>query len=101
MRPQPQLWNVNKRKNQCDHETHISPIVRCGLHALEVTNLNVVASNLLRTCFKSQSLPDSIIFITERHLPLQSAQIHENATKICLNPTVDFKDPKYPIVCGL
>ena len=29
---------------------------------------DVVASNLLRTCFKSQSLPNSIIFITERHL---------------------------------
>ena len=40
----------------------------CGLHALDVTNLNVVASNLLMTCFKSQSLPNSIIFITERHL---------------------------------
>ena len=43
-------------------------IVHCGLHALKVTNLNVVASNLLRTCFKSQYLPNSIIFITERHL---------------------------------
>ena len=59
------LWNVNKR--WC-HKTHISRIVHCGLHALEVTNLNVVASNLLRTCFKSQSPPNSIIFITERHL---------------------------------
>ena len=46
---------------------HISPIVHihCGLHALEVTNLNVVASNVLRTCFKSQSLPNSIIFVTD------------------------------------
>ena len=71
MRPQviPQLYNfVNKRKNQCGHETHISPIVHCVLHALEVTNLNVVASNLQRTSFKSQSLLDSIIFVTERHL---------------------------------
>ena len=42
--------------------------VHCCLHALEVTNLNVVASNLLRTCFKSQSLPNSITFITERYL---------------------------------
>ena len=57
-----------------------------SLHALEVTNLNVVASNLLRTCFKSQSLPNSIIFITEGFIlscwtsssyvpdPLQSAR---------------------------
>ena len=37
-------------------------------YALEVTNLNVVASNLLRICFKSQSLPNSIIVITGRHL---------------------------------
>ena len=64
----PQLQNVNKRKNQWGHETHISTIVHCGLHALEVTNLNVMASNVLRTSFKSQSLPNSIIFITERHL---------------------------------
>ena len=35
-----------------------APIVHCGLHALEVINLNVMASNL----------PKSIIFITERHL---------------------------------
>ena len=34
----------------------------------EVTNLNAVASNLPRTCFKSQSLPNSVIFITELHL---------------------------------
>ena len=64
--------------------------------------LNVVASNLLRTRFKSQSLSNSIIFITEHHLPdpLQSAQIHETATKICLNPTTDFKDATYPIIFG-
>ena len=69
MRPQviPRLWNVNKRKNHWGHETHISPKVHCGLHALGVTNLNVVTSSLLRTCFKSQSLPNSIIFVTERH----------------------------------
>ena len=36
--------------------------------ALEVTNLNAVASNLPRTCSKSQSLPNSVIFITELHL---------------------------------
>ena len=46
----------------------MSPIVHCGFHALEVINLNVVASNLLRTCFKSQSLLNSIIVVTERHL---------------------------------
>ena len=39
-----------------------------GPHALEVTNLNAVASNLPRTCFKSKSLPNSVIFITELHL---------------------------------
>ena len=48
------------KENQWGHETQISPIVHSGLHVLEVTNLNVVASNLLRTCFKSQSLPNSI-----------------------------------------
>ena len=40
-----------KQRNQWGHEAHISPIAPCGLHALEVTNINVVASNLLRTCF--------------------------------------------------
>ena len=39
-----------------------------GPHALEVTNLNAVASNLPRTCFKSKSLPNSVIIITELHL---------------------------------
>ena len=76
-----------------------APIVQCGLYALEVINLNVMAGNFLRTCFKSQSLPKSIIFITERHFHmflthLQSAQIHENAEKICSNPTVDVKGSK-------
>ena len=33
------------------YETHISSLVHCGLHALEVTTLNVVANNLLRRCF--------------------------------------------------
>ena len=37
-----------------------SRIAHCGLHALEITNLNVVASNLLRTCFKNQSLPNKL-----------------------------------------
>ena len=39
-----------------------------GPHALEVTSLNVVASNLPRTCVKSKSLPNSVIFIIELHL---------------------------------
>ena len=39
-----------------------------GPCALEVINLNAVASNLPRTCSKSQSLPNSVIFITELHL---------------------------------
>ena len=42
----------------------------CGPCALEVTNFNAVASNLQRTFSKSQSLPNSIIFITELHLPV-------------------------------
>ena len=54
---------------------------------------------------KSQFLPNPIIFLTERDLHmfltrLQSAQIQENATKMCLNLTVDFKGPKYQIVFG-
>ena len=39
-----------------------------GPHALEVTNVNAMASNLPRTCFKSESLPNSVIFLTEVHL---------------------------------
>ena len=41
-------------KQTMGYKTHISWIVHCGLHTLEVTNLNVMASNLLRTCFKCQ-----------------------------------------------
>ena len=62
----PTVESVNKTITSYGHETAIPPIVHCGLHALEVTNFNVVASNLLSTCFKSQSLPNSIIFISER-----------------------------------
>ena len=63
------LVNVNKRiKNNGVQKTQTLPLVHCGPHALEVTNLNAVASNLLRTCFKSFFLPNSIIFITELHL---------------------------------
>ena len=40
----------------------------CGPCALEVTTLNAMASNLPRTCSKSQSLPNSVIFITELDL---------------------------------
>ena len=40
----------------------------CGPHALEVTNMNAVASNLPMTCVKSKSLPNSVIFKTELHL---------------------------------
>ena len=39
-----------------------------GPHALEVTNFNAMASNLPSTCFKSKSLPNSVIFMTELHL---------------------------------
>ena len=62
----------------------ILTIVHCALHALEVTNLNAVVSNLLGTCLKSQSLPNSIIFITESHL----------------HKTLGFKGGKYLIVFG-
>ena len=34
-------------------QTQTLLMVHCGLHALGVTNLNVVANDLLRTCFKS------------------------------------------------
>ena len=43
------LVNGNKRKNYGVQKT----MVHCGPHALEVTNLNAVASNLMSTCFKS------------------------------------------------
>ena len=56
------LVNGNKRKTALLRKRNCCPC------ALEVTNLNAVASNLPRTCFKSQSLPDSVIFITELHL---------------------------------
>ena len=71
-----------------------------GPHAPEVTNLNAVASNLPRTCFKSKSLPNSVIFITELHLrvpdPLQQLKFR----KIPLNLTEDLRGAKYPIVFG-
>ena len=56
------LVNGNKRKTALLGKHNCCPC------ALEVTNLNAVASNLPRTCFKSQSLPSSVIFITELHL---------------------------------
>ena len=100
MRPQviTELWNVN---NRWGHKTHISRIVHCGLHALEVTNLNVVASNLMRTCFKSQSLPNSIIFITERHLHMfltLCSQLHDsrNCDEDLFEPDNRFQRRKVP-----
>ena len=56
------LMNGNKRKTALSRKHNCCPC------ALEVTNLNAVASNLPRTCFKSQSLPNSVICITELHL---------------------------------
>ena len=56
----------------------------CGPCTLKITNLNAMASNLPRTCSKSQSLPNSVIFITELHFifmcswPSAAAQIQEN-----------------------
>ena len=52
----------NKRKTALLRKRNCCPC------ALKVTNLNAVASNLPKTCFKNQSLPDSVIFITELHL---------------------------------
>ena len=43
---------VKKRKVFGIQQTQTLPMVHCGLHALEVTNLNLVANNLLRICFK-------------------------------------------------
>ena len=47
-------FNANKQKiiDNRVQQTQTLPMVHCGLHAQEVTNLNVVANNLLRTCFK-------------------------------------------------
>ena len=56
------LVNGNKRKTELLRKRNCCPC------ALEVTNLNAVASNLPRTWFKTQSLPNSVIFITELHL---------------------------------
>ena len=38
------------------HQTQTSVIVRCGLLALEATNLSVIANELQRTYFKSEFL---------------------------------------------
>ena len=62
--------------------------LRCGCY-----------SNLPRTCFKSKSLLNSVIFITELHLrvfltPCSSS----NSEKIPLNLTEDLRGAKYPIV---
>ena len=43
---------VNKRKVFGVQQRQTLPMVHCGLHALEVTNLNLVANNLLRIGFK-------------------------------------------------
>ena len=43
---------VNKQKVFGVQQMQTLPMVHCGLHVLEVTNLNLVANNLLRICFK-------------------------------------------------
>ena len=43
---------VNKRKVLTSAKTETLSMVHCGLHALDVTNLNVVANNLLRIVLK-------------------------------------------------
>ena len=40
-------------ENNGVQKTHTLPMVYCGSHTLDVTNLNAMASNLLRTRFKS------------------------------------------------
>ena len=60
----------NSRKVNGVQQTQTLPMVHSGLHALEITNFNVVANNLLKTCLKSLSLLNSIIFLTQRHLPV-------------------------------
>ena len=58
----PLVKETNGKNNGVQKRRH------CGPCALEVTNLNSMASNMPRTCSKSQSLPNSVIFITELHL---------------------------------
>ena len=41
------------KKNNGVQKTQTLPMVHCGPHTLEVTNVNAMASNLLRTRFKS------------------------------------------------
>ena len=95
-----QLQNANKRKSRWGHEMHISPIVHCGLHALQLTNLNVVASNLLRTCLKSQSLPNSFIFLTKpdlhMFLTLCSQLKFTKMRRRWFEPDSRFQRPKVP-----
>ena len=55
------------KKNNGVQKTQTLPWSSCFRGNI-FTNLNAVASNLPRTCFKSKSLPNSVIFITELHL---------------------------------
>ena len=65
-------------------------IVQCGLLAPKATNLSVVANEFQMTYFKHRSLrkkyPCNCRSFSSFFNHLQSAQIHENATKIALNP---------------
>ena len=54
--PMPGHPQVTRRK-QTEKIMEFRKRRHCGPCALEVTNLNAVASNLQRTCSKSQSLP--------------------------------------------
>ena len=62
-RSSPREWKQTKKMMAFRKRRHCR-----GPQALEVTNLNAVANNLPRKCFKSKSLPNSVIFITELHL---------------------------------
>ena len=62
-RSSPHEWKQTKKLMAFRKRRHCR-----GSHAIVVTNLIAVASNLPRTCFKSKSLPNSVMFITELHL---------------------------------
>ena len=65
-----------------------------GAHTLEVTNLNAVASNLPRTCFKNKSLPNSVIFVTELHLHVFLTLCSSSNSGKSLRSTRSSLDPK-------
>ena len=77
---------ISSWRKQTEKITAFRKRRHCGSCALEVTNLNAVASNLPRTCSKSQSLPNSVIFITELHLHVFLALCSSSNSKKSLWP---------------